>query len=518
MAVLGGAAHDRGFVSCVIASPRSRPWRRSSGSPRPQPRSLRRPGCSTDGRRHRAAVRLRQGDRADRLGRVRGRLRPRRRQGPDPGPHQPPGRGPGARLQGAGRLRAQPVPRRHRRPGQPRRRLRLPAAGAPRHRERAASGRALARQAHRPQGQARPAGQPARHARRLLRPARLRGRARRERRHVQLAGLPGRRRRRRDARHEGRDRLAQRPRARLRRRRRTRSPPTGRTGDVGMVGTSYNGTLPNQVATTGVEGLKTIIPVSAISSWYDYYRANGLVVAPHSNTNGAGENGYLGEDTDVLGDYIGGPRMEDPNGEVPLHARLPARRAGPRDRRLLGLLGRARLPRQGRPDHARACSSSTASTTSTSRRRRSPSGGTGSPRTASSARSGCTTAATAGRAATARRPTRDARHRWFDHYLFGVANGIQGEPRATVQREDGAYRQEADWPAPGTSRRDARARLGLAHRAGHAVGQAPERRPAAVHRPRPRARHRRRADPGARHGEPEPARLPDRARCHATCA
>jgi X-Pro dipeptidyl-peptidase len=52
------------------------------------------------------------------------------------------------------------------------------------------------------------------------------------------------------------------------------------TGDVGMVGTSYNGTLPNQVATTGVEGLKTIIPVSAISSWYDYYRANGLVVAP----------------------------------------------------------------------------------------------------------------------------------------------------------------------------------------------------------------------------------------------
>ena len=97
------------------------------------------------------------------------------------------------------------------------------------------------------------------------------------------------------------------------------------TGDVGMTGISYNGTLPNQVATTGVEGLKTIIPISAISSWYDYYRANGLVVAPHSNTNGAGENGYLGEDTDVLGDYIGGPRMEEPDRRVPLHARLPAR-------------------------------------------------------------------------------------------------------------------------------------------------------------------------------------------------
>ena len=82
------------------------------------------------------------------------------------------------------------------------------------------------------------------------------------------------------------------------------------TGDVGMTGVSYNGTLANQVATTGVEGLKTIIPVSAISCWYDYYRANGLVVAPHSKTRGTGENEYLGEDTDVLGDFIGGPRMD----------------------------------------------------------------------------------------------------------------------------------------------------------------------------------------------------------------
>ncbi len=56
------------------------------------------------------------------------------------------------------------------------------------------------------------------------------------------------------------------------------------TGDVGMTGVSYNGTLPNQVATTGVEGLRTIVPVSAISSWYDYYRANGLVRAPHSKS------------------------------------------------------------------------------------------------------------------------------------------------------------------------------------------------------------------------------------------
>ena len=83
------------------------------------------------------------------------------------------------------------------------------------------------------------------------------------------------------------------------------------TGAVGMVGVSYNGTLPNQVATTGVDGLETIIPISTISSWYDYYRANGLVVAPHSETQGVGENGFLGEDTDVLASFIGGSRMDD---------------------------------------------------------------------------------------------------------------------------------------------------------------------------------------------------------------
>ncbi len=91
------------------------------------------------------------------------------------------------------------------------------------------------------------------------------------------------------------------------------------TGAVGMVGVSYNGTLPNQVATTGVEGLETIVPISAISSWYDYYRANGLVRAPHSEVQGVGDNGFLGEDTDVLASFIGGSRMV-PDRPLPGHA------------------------------------------------------------------------------------------------------------------------------------------------------------------------------------------------------
>ncbi|MFG1941859.1 Xaa-Pro dipeptidyl-peptidase [Nonomuraea sp. NPDC048826] len=70
---------------------------------------------------------------------------------------------------------------------------------------------------------------------------------------------------------------------------------TWSTGKVGMIGVSYNGTLPNAVAATGVKGLETIVPIAAISSWYDYYRANGGVVAP---------GGFQGEDADVLAKYV----------------------------------------------------------------------------------------------------------------------------------------------------------------------------------------------------------------------
>ena len=47
-------------------------------------------------------------------------------------------------------------------------------------------------------------------------------------------------------------------------------------GKTGMIGKSYDGTLANAVAATGVEGLETIVPISAISSWYDYDRSQGL--------------------------------------------------------------------------------------------------------------------------------------------------------------------------------------------------------------------------------------------------
>ena len=76
------------------------------------------------------------------------------------------------------------------------------------------------------------------------------------------------------------------------------------TGKVGMTGTSYNGTIPLAAATTGVEGLEAIIPVAPNTSYYHYYRSNGLVRSP---------GGFVGEDIDVLYDYIhsGSPERDE---------------------------------------------------------------------------------------------------------------------------------------------------------------------------------------------------------------
>src|SRR3954463_2687140 len=52
-------------------------------------------------------------------------------------------------------------------------------------------------------------------------------------------------------------------------------------GSSGMIGKSYDGTLSNGVAATGVAGLKTIVPISAISAWYLYSRTGGV----RHNTN-----------------------------------------------------------------------------------------------------------------------------------------------------------------------------------------------------------------------------------------
>ena len=70
---------------------------------------------------------------------------------------------------------------------------------------------------------------------------------------------------------------------------------TWTTGKVGMTGTSYNGTIPLAAAATGVAGLEAIIPIAPNTSYYHYYRSNGLIRHP---------GGWLGEDIDYLYDFV----------------------------------------------------------------------------------------------------------------------------------------------------------------------------------------------------------------------
>lgn len=216
------------------------------------------------------------------------------------------------------------------------------------------------------------------------------------------------------------------------------------TGDVGMVGTSYNGTLPNQVATTGVDGLRTIVPTSAISSWYDYYRANGLVRAPHSRASGVGTNAFQGEDMDVLAFFTEGPDRVD-------HCRHVTDALLQQADRITGdysafwherdYLHRAKGVKasvfvvHGLEDY-NVMGTAYASWWERLAKHHVPrkiwlhNGGHGGP------------------SASSDYPR--TLHRWMDHWLFGVQNGIMSEPTADIQRPDGTYEKYANWPVPGT--------------------------------------------------------------------
>jgi X-Pro dipeptidyl-peptidase len=56
---------------------------------------------------------------------------------------------------------------------------------------------------------------------------------------------------------------------------------TWANGKNAMIGKSYDGTFANGVASTGVDGLTTIVPISAISDWYDYSRMGGVRFNSH---------------------------------------------------------------------------------------------------------------------------------------------------------------------------------------------------------------------------------------------
>ncbi|MEU4537713.1 Xaa-Pro dipeptidyl-peptidase [Streptosporangium sp. NPDC023825] len=219
------------------------------------------------------------------------------------------------------------------------------------------------------------------------------------------------------------------------------------TGNVGMIGVSYNGTLPNAVAATGVEGLKAIVPIAAISSWYDYYRANGGVLAP---------GGYQGEDADVLARYV----LTRENAEQTCGAlmdriekdqdRVTGDYSDFWDRR--NYLNDVRKVRaavflvHGLNDWNVKTKQAVQWWDALAKRN--------VPRKIWLHQGAhFNPFSFAGRNAEWLRQL----HRWFDFHLYGLRNGIMDEPQADVESGPGQWAQHASWPLPGT--RDARLHL-----------------------------------------------------------
>ena len=204
------------------------------------------------------------------------------------------------------------------------------------------------------------------------------------------------------------------------------------TGKVGMTGTSYNGTLPLAAATTGVEGLEAIIPIAPNTSYYHYYRSNGLVRSP---------GGYPGEDVDVLFDFIfsGDPAKRDYCIETvrdEMEANLDRATGDYNDfwaeRDYLNHIDGVRaatLMSHGfndwnvMPEHSYRISMAL-------KERGVPvqiyyhQGGHGGP------------------------PPPTMMNRWFTRYLLGVENGVENDPRAWIVREQPVQRGRTPGPTP----------------------------------------------------------------------
>jgi len=212
---------------------------------------------------------------------------------------------------------------------------------------------------------------------------------------------------------------------------------TWSTGRTGMIGVSYNGTLANAVAATGVRGLETIVPIASISSWYDYYRANGGVVAP---------GGFQGEDTDVLAkavltrenpevcaDVMAGLER-DQDRETGDYSRFWAERDYLRD--VHKVRASVLLVHGLHDDNVRT--THTGQWWDALARR-------GVPRKIWLHQGEHTDPFNVRRA-----EWLDTLHRWFDYWLYRIDTGIMREPMADVEVAPTVWRTARSWPVPGS--------------------------------------------------------------------
>ncbi|WP_060882639.1 Xaa-Pro dipeptidyl-peptidase [Streptomyces caniscabiei] len=202
-------------------------------------------------------------------------------------------------------------------------------------------------------------------------------------------------------------------------------------GRTGMIGKSYDGTIAGGVAATGVEGLETIVPIGAISSWYDYYFAEG---APLYNSG-----------PEWLSDYVESPDARAKCGHVQRELVDGAPRTGDRtplwtqrdyvkdvrkiDASVFVVHGQQDL--NVRAKHFGQWWDALAKH--------------GVERKIWLSEVGHVDPFDFRRAAWV-----DTLHRWFDHELLGYDNGIDDEPMADIERHPDQWETSTIWPPRGT--------------------------------------------------------------------
>ncbi|QYN17067.1 Xaa-Pro dipeptidyl-peptidase [Amycolatopsis sp. DSM 110486] len=209
------------------------------------------------------------------------------------------------------------------------------------------------------------------------------------------------------------------------------------TGHTGMMGVSYNGTLPNAVASTGVLGLETIVPIAAISNWYEYYRNDGAVVAA---------GGFQGEDADVLAEYV--YTRADRQICRPVIDGLTADQD-----RVTGDYGPFWDVRNYRNDAELVHASVLAVHGLNDWNVKTDQVASWYEALKAHGVEHKIWLHQSGHAdplSLRRDVWLVTLNKWLSHYLYGVDNGIEREPKATIQREDKSWVDETDWPAPGT--------------------------------------------------------------------
>ncbi|WP_328351934.1 Xaa-Pro dipeptidyl-peptidase [Streptomyces sp. NBC_00445] len=211
----------------------------------------------------------------------------------------------------------------------------------------------------------------------------------------------------------------------------TRAKATWTNGRTGMIGKSWDGTIANGVAATGVKGLETIVPIAAISTWYDYYFAKGAPLydsGPDALSNAVESADARAECGAVQQKLVdGAPRTGD---RTPLWAERDYIKDAANVKASVFLIhGMQDL--NVRMQHVGPWWDALAKN--------------GVERKIWLSQTGHVDPFDFRRADWV-----DTLHRWFDHELLGYDNGIDDEPMADIERHPDQWVTSNTWPPSGT--------------------------------------------------------------------